>query len=81
MKQIIKNKLYDTETAVLVFSNTSTLDEYSDFTTEWYRKQNGEFFTIGNCVEVLPRTEDRARNFLGQVCSEQYEKLFGPVSE
>ena len=50
MKRIIKNRMYDTDTAKLLATascSTCSPSDFSYWTEELYRKRNGEFFIYG----------------------------------
>ena len=47
MKQIIKNKLYDTDTAKLIGCDSSRTSDFSRWTEKLYRKRTGEYFIHG----------------------------------
>lgn len=50
MKKIIKNRVYDTETAVSVGSweNTPYITDFNHYSEELFCKRTGEFFLYGN---------------------------------
>ncbi len=64
MKTIIKNKLYDTETAKLLgdYSNGDYTTDFEYYCEELYRKKNGEFFLYGHGGCRSPYAEKSGNN-------------------
>ena len=74
MKRIVDGKLYNTDTADLIYTDYSSKRRY-------YKTQKGAFFVLYATGEIQPRTEDSMRDFLGSVDIEKYIEVFGEVEE
>lgn len=71
MKAIIDNKLYDTTTSDVLFSDGSSA---------FFRTKNGAYFrTSPNGIEAM--TEDEAKAYIGIHDADTYIKEFGAVAE
>lgn len=64
MKRIIRNKVYDTDTAMMIGSEFS-IDEHGDPQNErrLYRKKTGEFFLYGHDGAIKPLTYEDAETW------------------
>ena len=69
MKAIINEKLYDTTTASVVFS---------DGTTALFKTKNDAYFRTSS-EGIEPLTDDEAKAFLGVADADAYIKEFGSV--
>ena len=74
MKKIVDGKLYNTDTAELIYFDATNKRRY-------YRTQKGAFFVLYQTGEIQPRTENSMRDFLGSVDTERYIEIFGEVEE
>jgi len=77
MKQIIDGKLYDTETAELIYTYEPPT---SPFYVNYYRTKNDAYFTFG--IEgITPLEEYDVKESIGKHDIDRYIELFGPVEE
>lgn len=74
MKRIIDNLLYDTETADVVHVEESTKRVL-------YQTPNGNFFMFYPVGEIVPKTEESTKDYLGKYNVEKYIELFGEPEE
>lgn len=74
MKQIINDLLYDTETSDLIY-----VDAINN--RRMYKTQNGNYFVLYGNGEIIPKTEESARDFLGRNDVTKYIELFGRPKE
>lgn len=75
MKKVIKNLLYDTETADLIISE---VDPSGALVKRLYQTPNKSFFFLyiaSNTIE--PITKDECREWLGLYNYDSYVKIFG----
>jgi hypothetical protein len=71
MKQIIEGKMYDTDTAELLF-NVGNLGLYKT-------KKGALLQVVGNEMDLV--SEERTKEYLGKYHILEYIKLFGEVEE
>ena len=92
MNKVIKNRLYDTDTATLVAESNNDCCCQEDCFKErlLYRKDNGEYFMYISCSnnewcdheEIIPLTFDAAKEVAQEILDGTgYMKLFGIVEE
>lgn len=74
MKGIVNGFIYDTGTAEIIHVEESTKRML-------YRTQNGNFFMFYPNGEIVPKTEESARNYLGKYNVEKYIEIFGEPKE
>jgi len=74
MRKIIDGKLYDTDTAELVYFDLNTKRGL-------YRTVNGAFFTLYPNGEITARAEKYAKQYLGERDVDKYIEIFGNVEE
>ena len=74
MQRVINGLLYDTNTAEIVHLEESTKRVL-------YKTQNNNFFMFYPTGEIIPKTEQSARDYLGKYNVEKYIKLFGEPQE
>ena len=74
MKKIIDGKMYDTETSEIIYIN-----EYTN--RRMYRTRKGNYFFMYPNGEIVPKTEDEVKIFLGENDTDKYIELFGNVEE
>lgn len=72
MKKIVDGLLYDTDKAELIY-----FDDVKDRTL--YRAENGHFFTFYRNGQIIPRTDEAVKAYLGQRDVNKYIELFGNV--
>ena len=74
MQRIVDEILYDTNTATMLY-----LDESDK--RRWYVTPNGRFFIAFANGEIIPVTEEKAKEFIGKVDVAQYIALWGEPQE
>lgn len=74
MKKIINNLIYDTDNSELIHD-----DEVNK--RRWYRTQNGNYFVVYRTGEMVPKTEESVKEYLGKNNVKVYIKLFGKPEE
>jgi hypothetical protein len=74
MKRIIDNLLYDTETSTVVHIEENTKRIL-------YQTVNGNFFMFYPIGEIVPKTEESTKEYLGKYNVEKYIELFGEPEE
>lgn len=74
MKKIINNLMYDTDNSELIHN-----DEVNK--RRWYKTQNGNYFVVYRTGEIVPKTEENVREYLGKEDVKIYIKLFGKPKE
>ena len=74
MKRVINNLLYDTDNATIIF-----VEEYTKRIL--YRTNNGNFFMFYSNGEIMPKTEESIKEYLGNYIVEKYIELFGEPKE
>jgi len=74
MKRIVNGLLYDTDKAELIYFDDKK-DRYL------YRAENGHFFTFFRTGQIIPRTENAVRDYLGQRNVKKYIEIFGEVED
>lgn len=74
MKKIIDGKMYDTSTAELIFV-------VEDSNRKWYKTKKGNYFLLYPNGEIIAKTEDEVKEFLGEKSIEKYIQLFGEVED
>lgn len=93
MKKIVKNKLYDTETAnPLIRWECGLPGDFGHYTETLYIKKTGEYFMCGigaamspygDCdFAIIPLTEEGAKKWAVNRCeADTYMEIFGKVEE
>lgn len=74
MKRIVNGLLYDTDESELVYNDTETQRLL-------YRTKKGNFFTLYKNGEIIPKTKENVKEFIGTVDVNMYIKLFGEPEE
>ena len=74
MQRVIDNLLYDTETATIIHTEQDTRRVL-------YQAPNGTFFMFYPNGEIVPKTEQSTKNYLGKYNVEKYIELFGEPEE
>ena len=74
MKRIIDNLLYDTNTAEVIHVEEATKRVL-------YKAPNGNFFMFYPVGEIVPKTEESTKEYLGKYNVEKYIELFGEPEE
>ncbi|MBO5922804.1 MAG: hypothetical protein J6Q48_10525 [Bacteroidaceae bacterium] len=74
MQRVIDNLLYDTDTATIVHVEEDTKRVL-------YITPNKNFFMFYPIGEIVPKTEQSAKNYLGKYNVEKYIELFGEPEE
>ena len=74
MQQIVNGLLYDTKNSVVVHTKKDTK-------RIMYQTTNGNFFMFYPTGEIVPMTEESARDYLGKYDVEKYVKIFGEPQE
>lgn len=74
MQRVIDNLLYDTETATIVHIEEDTRRVL-------YQTPNGNFFMFYKNGEIIPKTEQSTKDYLGKYNVEKYIELFGEPQE
>ena len=74
MRQIINDLLYDTETSEMVYVDATN-------NRRMYKTQNGNYFVLYGNGEIVPKTEESAKDFLGKNDVPKYIELFGKPKE
>lgn len=70
MKKIIKGLLYDTETAELIFEDA--LNNKALYVTP-----GGNYFMLYNNTDITPRSEESAKEYLGENDADKYIEIWG----
>lgn len=74
MQRIIEGLLYDTETAIIVH-----VEERAERIL--YQAPNGTFFMFYSTGEIVPKTEESTKEYLGKYNVPKYIELFGEPEE
>lgn len=74
MKRVINNFLYDTDRASIIHIEEDT-------GRILYQTSNGNFFMFYANFEIVPKTNESAREYLGKRNVEKYIELFGEPEE
>lgn len=74
MQRVIDNLLYDTETAIIIH-----IEEGAKRIL--YQAPNGNFFMFFNNGEIVPKTEQSTKDYLGKYNVDKYIELFGEPEE
>lgn len=74
MKKIVDGKMYDTDVSEEIY-----LDEMTN--RRIFQTKKGNYFLLYPNGEVVPKTEDEIKEFLGLNDTEKYIALFGEVEE
>ena len=84
MKKVINGKMYNTDTAEMIYS----LPSWKDTGHDMYKKKTGEFFIYcwskwsGHEPHIEPLTEERAKELCEvYLDGDEYEEVFGKVEE
>lgn len=74
MQRVIDELLYDTETAIVVHIEEKTKRVL-------YQAPNGNFFMFFPTGEIVPKTEESTKDYLGKYNVPKYIELFGEPQE
>ena len=74
MQRVIDNLLYDTDTATVIHMEEDTKRIL-------YQTPNGNFFMFFKNGEIVPKTEESTKEYLGKHNVEKYIELFGEPQE
>lgn len=74
MQRVINGLLYDTDTATMVHTEKST-------NRILYQTPNSNYFMFYPTGEIIPKTEQSTRDYLGRYNVEKYIELFGEPKE
>lgn len=74
MQRVIDNLLYDTETATVIHIEEDTKRIL-------YQAPNGNFFMFYPIGEIVPKTEQSTKDYLGRYNVKKYVELFGEPKE
>lgn len=74
MQRVIDNLLYDTDTATVIHIEDDTKRIL-------YQTPNGSFFMFYPNGEIVPKTEQSTKDYLGKYNVEKYIELFGEPQE
>ena len=74
MKKIINDLMYDTDNSELIHNDEANK-------RQWYKTQNGNYFVLYRTGEIVPKTEDGVKEYLGKNDVKVYIKLFGKPEE
>lgn len=74
MQRVIDNLLYDTKTATVIHIEEDTKRIL-------YMAPNGNFFMFFKNGEIVPKTEESTKEYLGKHNVEKYIELFGEPQE
>lgn len=74
MQRVIDGLLYDTDTAIIIHIEENTKRRL-------YQTLNGNFFMFYPTGEIVPKTEDSTKDYLGKYNVEKYIELFGEPEE
>lgn len=64
--------LYDTETSEIIYVN-------KDNGRTWYKTKKGNYFLMYRTGEIVPKSEEDVKDFLGVNDVAKYIELFGKV--
>ena len=74
MQRVIDGLLYDTETAEIIHVEENTKRRL-------YMTQNRNFFMFYPIGEIVPKTEESTKDYLGKYNVPKYIELFGEPQE
>lgn len=74
MQKIVNGLLYDTKTAEIVYVEEDTKRML-------YKTPNNNFFMFYPNGEIIPKTEESAKDYLGKKNVPKYIELFGEPQE
>jgi hypothetical protein len=74
MQRVIDNLLYDTETATVIHIEEDTKRIL-------YQTPHGNFFMFYPIGEIVPKTEQSTKDYLGKHNVDKYIELFGEPQE
>lgn len=74
MKKVIGGKLYDTEKATLLYTDSETQRRY-------YATENGNYFTLYINGVIMPKSKESMMDLIGELDYEAYVKAFGQPEE
>lgn len=72
MQKIVNGLLYDTKAAEIVYVEEDTKRVL-------YKTLNGNFFTLYANGEIIPKTEESAKQYIGKHSVKKYIELFGEI--
>lgn len=74
MKRVIDGLLYDTDVSTVIHVEENTKRRL-------YQTSNNNFFMFYPTGEIVPKTEDSVKDYLGKYNVKKYIKLFGEPQE
>lgn len=74
MKKIVKGKLYDTDTSTMIYMDEMTKRSI-------WKTEKGAYFQLYINNEIIPRTEEEVKEYIGLHDAELYIELFGSPEE
>lgn len=74
MKKIINGLLYDTDKSELIYTDLDTKRRL-------FRTENNRFFIAYLNGEIVPKTEEQAKDYLGEHDIDKYIEIFGEPQE
>ena len=74
MQRIIDGLLYDTKTATLLFKEEDTKRQL-------FMTPNNNYFMLYGTGEIVVKTEDSVKDYLGRKDVKKYAELFGKPKE
>jgi hypothetical protein len=74
MKKVVNGKLYDTDKSQKLFTDPMTKRII-------YRTEKGSYFILYPNKELVPKTEDEIKEYIGLHDADLYIRLFGEVEE
>lgn len=77
MKRIIDGKMYDTDTATRVYEEVV----FGKRRTLYITKHGAWFLFYHSKKEIVPKTEDEVKEYLGEKDVDKYIEYFGEVPE
>lgn len=72
MKKIVDGLLYDTDKSELIYTDVANKRRL-------FKTENNRFFIVYNNGEIVPKTEQNAKDYLGERDIDKYIELFGEV--
>lgn len=74
MRKVVNGKLYDTDKSELVYTEEEG--------KRWlYRTKKGSFFKAYSTNDIVPITDEQAKEYLGEHDVEKYIEYFGEPEE
>lgn len=72
MQRIVNGLLYDTRTSEIIYTEEDTKRML-------YKTPNGNFFMFYPNGEIVPKTEESTKNYIGKRNVKKYIELFGEI--